>query len=227
MTSVVIADDEALVREGLATLLSDRGIAVLAQAENGSEALAATRDYAPDVLVMDIRMPVMDGIAATQELVASGNPTPVLILTTYDLDKYVYAALKAGASGFALKSLPVDRLVDAIGVVAAGEALLSPTLTRKLIAEYVAGPEPVALDTSPIARLTDREREVLVLIARGLSNDELATTLTLSQATVKTHVNRILSKLCVASRAQAIVLAYETGLVVRSADLASLCPLMT
>ena len=213
MTSVVLADDEALVREGLATLLAARGIDVLAVADTGRQAIDATRDHRPDVLVMDIRMPQMDGISATRSLAESGDPTPVLILTTYDLDQYVYAALKAGASGFILKSSPIDRLVEAIAVVAAGEALLAPELTRRLIAEYVAGPPPTQLPATPFPRLTDREREVLVLIARGRSNDEIGQHLTVSQATVKTHINRILGKLDVSSRAQAIVLAYETGLV--------------
>ena len=213
MTSVVLADDEVLVREGLATLLAARGIDVLAVADNGRHAIEATRKHQPDVLVMDIRMPQMDGISATRSLVESGDPTPVLILTTYDLDQYVYAALKAGASGFILKSSPIDRLVEAIAVVAAGEALLAPELTRRLIAQYVAGPPPAQMPATPFPRLTDREREVLVLIARGRSNEEIGQHLTVSQATVKTHINRILGKLAVSSRAQAIVLAYETGLV--------------
>ena len=213
MTSVVLADDEALVREGLATLLAARGIDVLAVADNGRQAIEGTRKHRPDVLVMDIRMPQMDGISATRSLAESGDPTPVLILTTYDLDQYVYAALKAGASGFILKSSPIDRLVEAIAVVAAGEALLAPELTRRLIAQYVAGPPPAQTPATPFPRLTDREREVLVLIARGRSNDEIGQHLTVSQATVKTHINRILGKLAVSSRAQAIVLAYETGLV--------------
>ena len=213
MTSVVLADDEVLVRDGLATLLTAQGVDVLAVAENGSQAIDATREHRPDVLVMDIRMPRMDGISATRALAESGDTTPVLILTTYDLDQYVYAALKAGASGFTLKTSPIDRLVEAISVVAAGEALLAPVLTRRLISEYVAGPSPAPRPTAPFSVLTEREREVLVLIARGRSNDEIGRDLTVSQATVKTHVNHILGKLAVSSRAQAIVLAYETGLV--------------
>jgi DNA-binding NarL/FixJ family response regulator len=213
MTSVVLADDEALVRDGLATLLTAQGVDVVAVAENGSQAIEATREHRPDVVVMDIRMPQMDGISATRALAESGDTTPVLILTTYDLDEYVYAALKAGASGFTLKSSPIDRLVEAISVVAAGEALLAPALTRRLIADYVAGPPPGPRPATPFPLLTEREREVLVLIARGRSNDEIGRDLTVSQATVKTHVNRVLAKLAVSSRAQAIVLAYETGLV--------------
>jgi DNA-binding NarL/FixJ family response regulator len=213
VTSVVLADDEVLVRDGLATLLAARGVDVLAVAENGRQAIEATRQHRPDVLVMDIRMPQMDGISATRSLAESGDTTPVLILTTYDIDQYVYAALKAGAAGFTLKTSPIDRLVDAIAVVAAGEALLAPVLTRRLIAQYVGGPPPAQLRVSPFPALTDREREVLVLIARGRSNEEIGQDLTVSQATVKTHVNRIFGKLVVSSRAQAIVLAYETGLV--------------
>ena len=213
MTSVVLADDEALVREGLATLLAARGVSVIALAENGRQAVDATRKHRPDVLVMDVRMPLMDGISATRELAQSGDTTPVLILTTYDLDQYVYAALKAGASAFALKTSPIDWLVDAISIVASGEALLAPALTRRLIAEYVAGPPPAQPKTIAFPLLTAREREVLVLIAHGRSNDQIGQDLTVSQATVKTHVNRILGKLAVSSRAQAIVLAYETGLV--------------
>ena len=213
MTSVVLADDEALVREGLATLLAARGVSVIALAENGRQAVDATRKHRPDVLVMDVRMPLMDGISATRELAQSGDTTPVLILTTYDLDQYVYAALKAGASAFALKTSPIDWLVDAISIVASGEALLAPALTRRLIAEYVAGPPPAQPKTIAFPLLTAREREVLVLIARGRSNDQIGQDLTVSQATVKTHVNRILGKLSVSSRAQAIVLAYESGLV--------------
>ena len=213
MTSVVLADDETLVRDGLATLLATRGVDVIAVAENGQQAVDATRKYRPDVLVMDVRMPLMDGISATRELAQSGDATPILILTTYDLDQYVYAALKAGASGFALKTSPIDWLVEAISIVASGAALLTPDLTRRLIAEYVAGPPPTQGKTIPFPQLTAREREVLVLIARGRSNDEICKDLTVSQATVKTHVNRILDKLAVSSRAQAIVLAYETDLV--------------
>jgi len=213
MTSVVLADDETLVREGLATLLSARGITVLAVATNGLEAVDATRKHRPDVLVMDIRMPLMDGISATRTLAEAGDSTPVLILTTYDLDQYVYAALKAGASGFALKTSPLDRLVEAIAVVAAGEALLAPAVTRRLIAEYVSGPAPHDPSSPTLQRLTERERAVLILIARGRSNEQIGQDLTVSQATVKTHINRILAKLAISSRAQAIVLAYETGLV--------------
>ena len=213
MTSVVLADDQGLVRSGLRALLEARGVVVLAEAEHGRAALEATRSHRPDVLVMDIRMPVMDGIAATREVVAAGLSTRVLILTTYDLDEYVYEALRAGAAGFMLKATPPDRLVDAIDVVAAGEALLAPILTQRLIAEHVRRPPPSSGVPAELHELTQREREVLVLVARGLSNDEIGTTLFISLATVKTHLNRILAKLGLRSRAQAVVTAYETGLV--------------
>jgi DNA-binding NarL/FixJ family response regulator len=213
VTSVVIADDQDLVRSGLRALLEARGIDVVGEAEHGRAAVEATRALRPDVLVLDIRMPVMDGIAATREVVAAGLATRVLVLTTYDLDEYVYQALRAGAGGFMLKSSPPDRLVDAIHVVAGGEALLAPSLTQRLIAEHVRRPPPRTGIPEELEELTEREREVLTLVARGLTNDEIAATLFVSVATVKTHVNRILMKLNLRSRAQAVVRAYETGLV--------------
>jgi DNA-binding NarL/FixJ family response regulator len=213
MTSVVIADDQDLVRSGLHALLDARGIEVLAEAANGREALKAARECRPDVLVMDIRMPVLDGISATREVAASGLATRVLVLTTYDLDQYVYEALKAGAAGFMLKTSPPDRLAQAVEVVAAGEALLAPSLTRRLIAEHIRRPPPPAGIPESLRDLTARERDVLVLVARGLANDEIAAELVVSLATVKTHVNRILAKLDLRSRAQAVVAAYESGLV--------------
>jgi DNA-binding NarL/FixJ family response regulator len=213
VTSVVLADDQALVRSGLRALLEARGVDVIGEAEHGRAAVEATRALRPDVLVMDIRMPVMDGIAATREVVAAGLPTRVLILTTYDLDEYVYEALRAGAAGFMLKASPPDRLAEAIDVVAGGEALLAPSLTQRLIAEHVRRPPPRVGIPEGVRELTERECEVLVLVARGLSNDEIAATLVVSLATVKTHVNRILTKLGLRSRAQAVVTAYETGLV--------------
>ena len=213
MTSVVVADDQDLVRSGLRALLEARGIEVLAEAANGREALAAARECRPDVLVMDIRMPVLDGISATREVTASGLASRVLVLTTYDLDQYVYEALKAGAAGFMLKTSPPDRLAQAVEVVAAGEALLAPSLTRRLIAEHIRRPPPPTGVPEPLRELTARERDVLVLVARGLANDEIAAELVVSLATVKTHVNRILAKLDLRSRAQAVVAAYESGLV--------------
>ena len=213
MTSVVLADDQALVRSGLRALLEARGVDVVGEAEHGRAAIEVARMSRPEVLVMDIRMPVMDGITATRELVAAGLPTRVLVLTTYDLDEYVYEALRAGAAGFTLKSSPPDKLVEAIEVVARGEALLAPSLTQRLISEYVRHPPPGAGTPEPLDELTDREREVLLLVARGLSNQDIAAALFVSLATVKTHVNRILGKLDLHSRAQAVVTAYETGLV--------------
>jgi DNA-binding NarL/FixJ family response regulator len=211
---VVVADDQELVRSGLQLVLEARGCEVVGTAGDGREAIEVVRRTEPDVVLMDIRMPVLDGIAATRELTASGSTTRVLVLTTYDLDRYVYDALSAGAAGFLLKATPPDRLVDGIRTVCAGESLLAPQLTRRLIEEYLRHPAPGNGDPGPpFAELTDREREVLTLMARGLSNDEIAAQLVVAVATVKTHVNRLLAKLGVASRVQAVVLAYERGLV--------------
>jgi DNA-binding NarL/FixJ family response regulator len=214
VTSVVIADDQELVRSGLRALLEARGVAVVGEAAHGRAAVEATRDLNPDVLVMDIRMPVLDGIAATREVIAAGHPTRVLILTTYDLDEYVYQALRAGAGGFMLKSSPPDRLVDAIHVVAGGEALLAPSLTQRLIAEHVRRPPPRAGIPEELRELTEREREVLVLVAHGLSNTEIAARLVVTEATVKSHVGSILLKLGLRDRVRAVVFAYEHGIVV-------------
>jgi DNA-binding NarL/FixJ family response regulator len=213
MTSVLVADDQELVRSGLELLLSGRGIDVVATAGDGREAVDLALAHRPDVVLMDIRMPVLDGIAATRELVARGSTSRVLVLTTYDVDRYVYEALSAGASGFLLKATPPDRLVEGVNTVAAGEALLAPALTRRLIEEHVRRPPPHAGVPPQLAALTEREREVMRLIARGLSNDEIAAALVVSAATVKTHVNRVIAKLGGPSRAQLVVLAYETGLV--------------
>lgn len=213
MTRVVIADDQDLVRSGLELVLAARGCEVVGTAADGREALEVVRRTEPDVVLMDIRMPVLDGIAATAQITASGLPTRVLVLTTYDLDSYVYGALKAGAAGFLLKATPPDRLVAGIETVAAGEALLAPSLTRRLIEEHVRGPSPVDGVPAAVAGLTDREREVFLLIARGLSNDEVAARLVVSESTVKTHVNRILAKLGLRTRVQLVVLAYETGVI--------------
>lgn len=213
MTSVVVADDQDLVRSGLRLVLEARGIDVLEEAADGRQAVDAVQRTSPDVVLMDIRMPVMDGIAATRELVAGKVATRVLVLTTYDLDEYVYGALRAGAAGFLLKATPPDRLVAGIETVAAGDALLAPALTRRLIEEHISRPPPASGVPSVLAPLTEREREVLVLMARGRSNDEIAAELVVAEATVKTHVNRILGKLALRGRVQAVVLAYETGLV--------------
>jgi DNA-binding NarL/FixJ family response regulator len=213
VTSVLVADDQELVRSGLRMVLEAHGIEVLGEAAHGREAVALTRALRPDVVLMDVRMPVMDGIAATAELVRSGAQSRVLILTTYDLDEYVYGALRAGAAGFLLKAAPPDKVVAGIETVAAGDALLAPTLTRRLIEEHIRLPAPVSGVPAELQGLTEREREVLVLMARGLSNDEIAAELVVAQATVKTHVNRVLTKLSLRGRVQAVVLAYETGLV--------------
>ncbi len=218
MTRVALADDQELVRSGLRGLLEARGLDVVGEAGDGRAAVALAHELQPDVLVMDIRMPVLDGISATRELTSSGSATRVLVLTTYDLDRYVYDALRAGAAGFLLKASPPDRLAEAVRVVAAGEALLAPSLTRRLIAAHISRPPPVDGAPPALADLTEREREVLALVARGLSNDEIAARLVVSPATVKTHVNRVLSKRQLRSRAQAVVLAYETGLVQPGAD---------
>ncbi|QBR93888.1 response regulator [Nocardioides euryhalodurans] len=211
MTSVVIADDQELIRVGLRTMLESRGIDVVAEAGTGGEALDATRRHAPDVVLMDIRMPGMDGIAATAELVREGLPSRVLVLTTYDLDELVYRALRTGAAGFLLKTTPAERIAAGVEVVASGDSLLSPGVTRRLIAQHAPGE---SCDGARLVGLTEREREVLVLVARGRSNTDIATDLVLTEATVKTHVNRLFAKLRVRSRAQAVVVAYESGLVV-------------
>lgn len=212
MTTVVIADDQELVRTGLQLVLESRGCTVIGRAGDGRAAVDAVRRARPDVALMDIRMPVLDGIAATREVVATTS-TRVLVLTTYDLDEYVYDALRAGATGFLLKSVPPDRLASGIETVAAGESLLAPSLTRRLIEEHVRRPPPIIGVPEPLRRLTSRELEVFTHIARGASNDEIAGTLVVTQATVKTHVNRILAKLGSRTRVQLVVLAYETGLV--------------
>jgi DNA-binding NarL/FixJ family response regulator len=218
VTSVVIVDDEALVREGLSALLTRRGIEVLAVAADGRAGVAAAAAHNPDVVLMDIRMPDMDGIEATAAIAGPGQPR-VLILTTYHQDEYVFQALRAGASGFLLKSAEPDRLSQAVELVSAGEALLAPEVTERLIAEHVGRAAPAEGGSEAqsrlgtLERLTPREREVLSLIARGLSNDDISEQLVLSPATVKTHINRTLAKLGLSSRAQLVVVAYEEGLV--------------
>ncbi len=214
MTRVVLADDQDLVREGLRVMLEVRGIRVVAEATDGLEAVAAVAEHRPDVVLMDIRMPTMDGIAATAAIVSADPLARVLILTTYDLDEYVYRALQAGAGGFLLKTTKADRLADAVRVVATGEALLDPALTKRLIEHHLSHPPTAAARECGLDRLTDREGEVLILVARGLSNDEIRAALVLSEATVKSHINRILAKLGLRTRVQLVVLAYEQGLVV-------------
>ncbi|MGP3918953.1 response regulator [Nonomuraea sp. 10N515B] len=210
----VIADDQALVRTGFRMILAADGIKVTAEAADGAEAVAAVRSTRPDVVLMDIRMPRMDGIEATRHIMSGGaHETRVIILTTYDLDHYVYAALTAGASGFLLKDVSPEHLVAAVRLVRSGDALLAPTITRRLIERFAPRDEAKANLHRDLSELTPRELEVLRLLATGLSNAELADRLTLSATTVKTHVARILSKLGLRDRVQAVVLAYETGLI--------------
>jgi DNA-binding NarL/FixJ family response regulator len=214
MIAVLLADDQALVRAGFRMILeAQEGIEIAGEADNGRDALVQTRALRPDVVLMDIRMPGLDGIAATREILAEGLPSRVLVLTTFDEDKIVYDAMKAGASGFLLKTAPPAKLADAVRTVAAGEALLAPTITRRLIEEYVRRPPPGETVPGRLDELTEREREVLQLIARGMSNAEIAGALFVSDATVKTHINHLLQKLHLRDRVQAVVLAYETGLV--------------
>jgi DNA-binding NarL/FixJ family response regulator len=211
---VVVADDQAIVRAGFRLLIdSEPDLTVLGDAADGAEAVAVTRKTAPDVVLMDIRMPVTDGIAATRLIAAGKSRSRVLILTTFDLDEYVYAALRAGASGFMLKDRPPEELLSAIRVVAAGEALLAPNVTRRLIEHFVRQPDPLRTPPRALKELTVREREVLGLIASGLSNTEIATKLVMSVPTAKTHVSRILAKLGARDRAQLVVIAYQSGLV--------------
>lgn len=209
---VLIADDQALIRAGFSKLLdAEDEIDVVGEAVDGADAVEAVRRLRPDVVLMDIRMPKMDGLEATRGIVKGAVDTRVLIVTTYDLDEYVYEALKAGASGFVLKDSPPDQLINAIRVIAAGDALLAPSITRRLIQEFANRPQP---HTDPrLSRLTPRETEVLKLLSHGYSNAEIAAELVLGEATVKTHVGNVLTKLGVRDRAQAVVFGYESGLV--------------
>jgi DNA-binding NarL/FixJ family response regulator len=214
MTRVLLVDDQALVRRGFRLILElEPDITVVGEAGDGREALRITRDLNPDVVVMDIRMPDIDGIEATQRLHAAGSDARVLILTTFDPNEYVYQAMRAGASGFLLKDVPSDQLVAAIRTVARGDALLAPALTRRLIEHFVSHPPPDAARPRGLNDLTRREIEVLTLLARGLSNAEIANVLFLGEATVKTHIGRVLAKLGLRDRVQAVVYAYENGLV--------------
>jgi DNA-binding NarL/FixJ family response regulator len=211
---VLLCDDQALVRAGLRVILEPEGdLTVVGEAADGLDAIAETRRLAPDVVLMDVRMPRLDGLEATRRILAGPAPLPrVLVLTTFDLDEYVYEALAAGASGFLLKDTQPEQLVGAIRVVAAGEALLAPTVTRRLIEEFVRR-RPTGRARAELNGLTAREREVLVLVARGLSNAEIAGALHLGETTVKTHVGHVLDKLELRDRVQAVVLAYESALV--------------
>jgi len=214
-TRCLIADDQAMVREGFAAVLDAQpGLLVVGQAADGADAVHQAQHLRPDIVLMDVRMPVMDGLQATRQILAAASPgrPRVLMLTTFDLDEYVYEALRAGASGFLLKDATAAELVHAVRVVAAGDALLAPSVTRRLITDFAhqphSGPPPPSLSA-----LTPRETEVLRLIAHGLSNTEISDTLVIAEQTTKTHVGRILAKLDLRDRAQAVVLAYETGLV--------------
>ena len=215
-TRVLVVDDQALLRTAFSSLIdAEDDLDVAAQAADGREAVELAASLAPDVVVMDVRMPVMDGIEATRQITAGhGAGVPrVLILTTFDLDEYVFEALRAGASGFALKSRPLEELLSAIRTVAAGEALLAPSVTRRLIAHFTEADRAPRKTPQGLDELTEREREVLALVARGLSNAEITETLHVSLPTAKTHVSRILTKLGARDRTQLVVLAYESGLV--------------
>ena len=213
MTRVVIADDQAVVRGGLRMILEAQGVEVVGEAPDGAQAVAMALGVRPDVVLMDIRMPRLDGIEATRQLAAAVAGPRVLILTTYGIDEYVYEALRAGAAGFVLKTESPERLVDAVSVVAAGDALLAPEITRRLIDRFVATGPPQVRPPARLLALTPREREVLGLMARGMSNHEIAAAIFVSEGTVKTHVARTLAKLGVRDRVQAVVFAYEHRLV--------------
>jgi len=216
-TRCLIADDQAMVREGFAAVLAAQpGLVVVGQAADGADAVRQAQHLQPDVILMDVRMPVMDGLQATRQILAAAPSAArprVLMLTTFDLDEYVYEALRAGASGFLLKDATAAELVHAVRVVAAGDALLAPSVTRRLIADFARQPRPGPAFQPTLGALTPRETEVLRLIAHGLSNAEISDTLVIAEQTTKTHVGRILAKLDLRDRAQAVVLAYESGLV--------------
>jgi len=214
MTRVLIADDQALVRAGFRVLIdSASDLEVVGEASDGAQAVALARSERADVVLMDIRMPEMDGLAATRELLSREDAPRVIILTTFDIDEYVFEALRSGASGFLLKDTEPEELLQAVRVVAEGDALLAPSVTRRLIEEFATRPDPHRTPPEALAVLTGREREVLALVARGLTNHEIAAELVISPATAKTHVSRVMMKLGARDRAQLVVIAYETGLV--------------
>ena len=214
MIAVLIADDHALIRSGLAGMLGAQpDITIVGSVEDGEQAVRQARELSPDVVVMDIRMPKMDGIEATRHICRLPAAPKVLILTTFDLDEYVYEALQAGAGGFLLKDAPPGQLAEAVRTIATGDALLAPAVTRRLITRYLRVPPTPTAAALAADRLTERELEVLRLLAKGLSNSEIAAALHLSEATVKTHVSRVLTKLDLRDRVQAVVYAYEQGLV--------------
>jgi DNA-binding NarL/FixJ family response regulator len=214
VTRVLLADDQELVRAGFRLILELAGVEVVAEASDGRDAVERARELQPDVALMDVRMPVMDGIEATRRIAQAGLPTRVLVLTTFDLDEYVYAALRAGASGFLLKDVERERLIDAVSTVAAGEQLVGASVLRRLLDRYLRGPAPSGSPRPALDGLTSRELEVLTLLGRGRSNAEIADELVVSHATVKTHVASILRKCDLRDRVQGVVLAYESGLVV-------------
>jgi len=216
MIRVVLADDQPLIRAGLRLLLdAEDDVEVVGEADDGREAVALVRDLQPDVVVMDVRMPEVDGLEATREIVADPRleAVRVVVLTTFDLDEYVFDAIRSGATGFLLKDAEPADLVRAVRCASEGEALMSPSVTRRLIAEFASRPEHRAVATDALGELTDREREVVALVAGGLSNDEIAETLFISRATARTHVSRAMTKLGARDRAQLVVAAYESGLV--------------
>jgi len=211
---ILVADDQELVRAGFRLILEAEGCTVVGEAADGAEALALAAERHPDVVLMDIRMPVMDGLAATRRLTAAGPDAPkVVILTTFDLDDYVYEALRSGATGFLLKDAPRADLIAAVRVAAAGDALLAPSVTRRLIGAFARRPAAASPAPSKLQSLTPRERDILRQLARGQSNTEIARTLVVSEATVKTHVTHLLAKLGLRDRVQAVILAYETGAI--------------
>jgi DNA-binding NarL/FixJ family response regulator len=210
---VLVVDDEAIVRDGLKAIIDlENDLEVVAEAGDGLEALAAVRDHRPDVALVDVQMPSMDGIELTRRLTALAEPPKVVVLTTFDRNEYVYEAIRAGASGFLLKDVRRGQLTDAVRAVVRGDTLLAPSITRRLVEQFCATPTGTTFD-APLAGLTPREREVLTLIGRGLSNADIAGALVVSDSTVKTHVARVLTKLGLRDRAQAVIVAYETGLV--------------
>ncbi|GGU29472.1 hypothetical protein GCM10010289_58490 [Streptomyces violascens] len=227
MTDVLVVDDQDLIRAGIAALLrAAPGFAAVTEAADGESAVAAARAHRPDVILMDIRLPGIDGITAAERILAAHPVAPprIIVLTTFDVDEYVYAALRVGASGFLLKDTPPDRLISAVMTIAAGDMLFAPAVTRRLIEAYTLRPDEPCSDHAGLSQLTSREQDVLQLVAKGLTNDEIAAALVVSEATVKTHLHRTMTKLRLRSRAQAVAVAYEAGLVVPGGERARRTP---